>query len=82
MARCSIAGSRGKAGRPFTGYKFRSMRLDADLLKTRLESLNENGRDPVFKLHERSPRHQRQESEMRRYSLDELPQLYSVLIGK
>ena len=39
----------GKGGRPFTGYKFRSMCLNADLLKPQLEPLNEM-RGPVFKL--------------------------------
>ena len=69
----------GKGGRPFTGYKFRSMRADADKLKERLESLNEM-RGPVFKL-TNDPRVTRFGAWMRRYSLDELPQLYSVLKG-
>src|SRR5712675_1337955 len=69
----------GKAGHPFTGYKFRSMRSDADLLKTQLESLNEMS-GPVFKL-TNDPRVTKTGKWMRRYSLDELPQLYSVLIG-
>ena len=69
----------GKAGHPFTGYKFRSMRLDADLLKTQLESFNEMS-GPVFKL-TNDPRVTKTGKWMRRYSLDELPQLYSVLIG-
>lgn len=69
----------GKGGRPFTGYKFRSMFANADLLKTKLEALNEMS-GPVFKL-TNDPRVTRMGSTMRRYSLDELPQLYSVLIG-
>jgi lipopolysaccharide/colanic/teichoic acid biosynthesis glycosyltransferase len=69
----------GKGGRPFTGYKFRSMFANADQLKKNLEALNEMS-GPVFKL-TNDPRITRLGSKMRRYSLDELPQLYSVLIG-
>jgi lipopolysaccharide/colanic/teichoic acid biosynthesis glycosyltransferase len=69
----------GKGGRPFTGYKFRSMLLNADLLKAQLEPLNEMS-SPVFKL-TNDPRITKVGAWMRRYSLDELPQLYSVLKG-
>jgi len=69
----------GKGGRPFTGYKFRSMCLNADLLKAQLEPLNEM-RGPVFKL-TKDPRVTTIGVWMRRHSLDELPQLYSVLKG-
>jgi lipopolysaccharide/colanic/teichoic acid biosynthesis glycosyltransferase len=69
----------GKAGHPFTGYKFRSMCLNAELLKSQLEPLNEM-QGPVFKL-TNDPRVTRVGAKMRRYSLDELPQLYSVLKG-
>jgi lipopolysaccharide/colanic/teichoic acid biosynthesis glycosyltransferase len=69
----------GKGGRPFVGYKFRSMFRDADDLKTKLAPLNEM-RGPVFKL-TNDPRVTRVGCWMRRYSLDELPQLYSVLKG-
>lgn len=69
----------GKEGRPFTGYKFRSMHSNADELKNELESLNEMS-GPVFKL-TNDPRVTRAGGFLRRYSLDELPQLYSVLKG-
>lgn len=69
----------GIAGRPFTGYKFRSMCEDADKLKQQLEQLNEM-RGPVFKL-TTDPRVTPLGAWLRRYSLDELPQLYSVLKG-
>jgi lipopolysaccharide/colanic/teichoic acid biosynthesis glycosyltransferase len=69
----------GRGGRPFTGYKFRSMYFNADELKHRLEHLNEM-RGPVFKL-KNDPRVTKVGRWMRRYSLDELPQLYSVLKG-
>ena len=69
----------GRNGRPFTGYKFRSMVVNADQLKEQLKELNEMS-GPMFKL-THDPRITRMGSWMRRYSLDELPQLYSVLKG-
>src|SRR5712664_338578 len=69
----------GKKGRPFIGYKFRSMVPDADRLKSELEPLNEMD-GPVFKL-TNDPRVTSLGLRMRRHSLDELPQLYSVLKG-
>lgn len=69
----------GQSGLPFTGYKFRSMYSNADELKAQLESSNEMS-GPVFKL-TNDPRVTRAGAWMRRYSLDELPQLYSVLKG-
>lgn len=69
----------GKNGHPFTGYKFRSMVANADALKARLQSQNEMT-GPMFKM-TRDPRVTRVGAWMRRYSLDELPQLYSVLTG-
>ena len=69
----------GKGGRPFTGFKFRSMYSNADEVKKQLESLNEMS-GPVFKL-TNDPRVTGVGRFLRRYSLDELPQLYSVLKG-
>lgn len=69
----------GKGGRPFIGYKFRSMVPDADRLKDKLEASNEM-KGPVFKL-SNDPRVTSLGAWMRRHSLDELPQLYSVLKG-
>ncbi len=69
----------GKDGRPFTGYKFRSMVSNADRLKADLEQLNEMT-GPMFKL-TNDPRVTRVGRWMRKYSLDELPQLYSVVKG-
>jgi lipopolysaccharide/colanic/teichoic acid biosynthesis glycosyltransferase len=69
----------GKNGRPFTGYKIRSMVRNADELKSQLEGRNEMT-GPVFKMIA-DPRITPVGSWMRRYSLDELPQLYSVLKG-
>lgn len=69
----------GKAGKPFVGYKFRSMVTNADELKAKFMAHNEMS-GPVFKL-TNDPRVTRLGAWMRRYSLDELPQLYSVLKG-
>ena len=69
----------GQRGLPFTGFKFRSMYSNADELKAQLERLNEMS-GPVFKL-TNDPRVTKVGAWMRRYSLDELPQLYSVLKG-
>jgi len=69
----------GKAGQPFVGYKFRSMVPDADNLKPALLTRNEMV-GPVFKI-TGDPRVTPVGAWMRRYSLDELPQLFSVLKG-
>lgn len=69
----------GKGGGQFVGYKFRSMVADADQLKENLEEFNEM-KGPVFKIKD-DPRVTKLGRWMRRYSLDELPQLYSVLKG-
>jgi lipopolysaccharide/colanic/teichoic acid biosynthesis glycosyltransferase len=69
----------GKGGRPFVGYKFRSMIANADDMRRELLAQNEMT-GPVFKL-TRDPRVTKLGAWLRRYSLDELPQLYSVLKG-
>ena len=69
----------GKGGHPFLSWKFRSMCLDADKKKDQLLEDNEM-RGPVFKL-QNDPRITRLGKYLRRYSLDELPQFFSVLIG-
>jgi len=69
----------GQFGQPFVSYKFRSMVANADSMRSQLASMNEMS-GPVFKM-TRDPRVTRVGSWMRCYSLDELPQLYSVLKG-
>jgi lipopolysaccharide/colanic/teichoic acid biosynthesis glycosyltransferase len=69
----------GKDGRYFTGYKFRSMYEKADALKASLMEMNEMS-GPVFKLTD-DPRVTPLGRILRKYSLDELPQLWSVLQG-
>ncbi len=69
----------GRGGRPFTAYKFRSMRVGADQEQAQLTDLNEASA-PLFKIRN-DPRRTRLGRWMRRLSLDELPQLFNVLVG-
>ena len=66
-------------GAPFTGYKFRTMIADAEKLKDALMHLNEM-QGPVFKI-ANDPRITPVGRFLRKHSLDELPQLWSVLKG-
>ena len=70
----------GLSGAPFTLYKFRTMVTNAEQFKHELEAMNEM-RGPVFKV-TNDPRVTRVGKWLRRYSLDELPQLYNVLRGE
>ena len=70
----------GAHGQEFVVFKFRSMREGADEEKKRLLEFNEmNG--PLFKMRE-DPRTTRVGRCLRRFSLDELPQLFNVLRGE
>ena len=69
----------GKKGRIFTCYKLRTMVSNADELKESLRPRNER-EGPFFKI-ENDPRLTRLGRFLRRYSLDELPQLWNVLKG-
>lgn len=69
----------GKNGKPFVGYKFRTMVPNADQLKQQLLAFNEM-QGPVFKMRN-DPRITGLGRFLRKFSLDELPQLYSVLKG-
>lgn len=71
----------GLHGRTFRFPKFRSMVVNADDLRKKLEETNEHGGKGVtFKL-ENDPRITRIGRFLRRTSLDELPQLWNVLRG-
>jgi exopolysaccharide biosynthesis polyprenyl glycosylphosphotransferase len=70
----------GLDGREFTVLKFRTMVDDAEQLRVELEHLNEHGSGPLFKMRA-DPRITRVGAVLRRYSLDELPQLINVLTG-
>ena len=69
----------GRKGRHFTCYKFRTMCQNADVLKESLQHQNE--RDGVLFKISNDPRVTRVGRLLRKYSLDELPQLYNVLRG-
>jgi lipopolysaccharide/colanic/teichoic acid biosynthesis glycosyltransferase len=69
----------GRRARPFVGYKFRTMVANADELKLRYAHSNEMT-GPVFKLRD-DPRITSVGRWFRKYSVDELPQLWSVLKG-
>jgi exopolysaccharide biosynthesis polyprenyl glycosylphosphotransferase len=70
----------GRDGRPFSMLKFRTMVVDAEARLPELVSI-ETLAEPVFKL-ERDPRVTRVGRVLRRWSLDELPQLVNVLRGE
>ena len=70
----------GKNGEPFTGYKFRTMYTDRDIKKDDLEEYNRMD-GPTFKM-EDDPRVTDIGEKLRKYSIDELPQLWSVLKGE
>jgi exopolysaccharide biosynthesis polyprenyl glycosylphosphotransferase len=69
----------GLDGQPFRLYKFRTMVVDAEQRKVELEDLNE-GSGVLFKIR-RDPRVTKAGSWLRRWSLDELPQLINVFSG-
>jgi lipopolysaccharide/colanic/teichoic acid biosynthesis glycosyltransferase len=71
----------GQGGRPFVGHKFRTMIPNADQLKSELMERNEMNSGPVFKIKD-DPRITPIGKILRKYSLDELPQLWCVLKGK
>ncbi len=70
----------GQNGAPFTLYKFRTMITNAEQFKHELEAMNEMS-GPVFKV-TNDPRITRIGKWLRRYSFDELPQLFNVLRGE
>ena len=69
----------GLGGRPFMFYKFRSMVIDAEARKKNLLKHNERT-GPAFKMTD-DPRVTRVGNFIRKWSLDELPQLFNVLRG-
>ena len=67
----------GRKGRPFRCFKFRTMVTNANELKDQLRHQNQR-QGPCFKIAQ-DPRITRIGRWLRRYSLDELPQLWNVL---
>jgi exopolysaccharide biosynthesis polyprenyl glycosylphosphotransferase len=69
----------GRDGKTFMMIKFRTMVVNADQIRSELLSAND-GSGPLFKMR-RDPRVTKVGMLLRRYSLDELPQLFNVLGG-
>ncbi len=70
----------GRGGRTFRMLKFRTMRVGADAEKAKLAHLNTSGDARLFKI-PNDPRVTRVGAVLRKWSLDELPQLFNVLRG-
>jgi exopolysaccharide biosynthesis polyprenyl glycosylphosphotransferase len=70
----------GRDGRTFKVWKFRTMVVDAEARKAQLMAYND-GAGVLFKMR-RDPRVTRTGAALRRWSLDELPQLLNVLLGE
>ena len=70
----------GKDGRHFRFYKFRSMVVGAHAMKSQLMQHNESKDGVLFKM-KKDPRITRVGRFIRKFSIDELPQLFNVLIG-
>ncbi len=75
----------GRNGRKFKIVKFRTMAVDADARKHEVAHLNKHrhpdGDPRMFKVHD-DPRITRVGRFLRRTSIDELPQLWNVLVGQ
>ncbi len=69
----------GKDGRVFRIFKFRTMVVDAELRKAQLLADNDND-GILFKLR-KDPRVTSMGAHLRRWSIDELPQLFNVFLG-
>ena len=70
----------GQYGRHFKFYKFRSMYIDAEARKAELLKLNESKDGVIFKM-KHDPRITPIGRFIRKFSIDELPQLFNVLLG-
>ena len=70
----------GLHGRPFYFYKFRSMYIDSDARRAALEKENESKDGVIFKM-KNDPRITRCGRFIRKYSIDEAPQFFNVLLG-
>ena len=68
----------GKDGRHFKFYKFRSMKMNSEKLRKELEKYNESQDGVIFKI-KKDPRITFIGRIIRKFSIDELPQLFNVL---
>jgi exopolysaccharide biosynthesis polyprenyl glycosylphosphotransferase len=71
----------GRGNRSFNLIKFRSMYVDAEQRKSEVDELNESDDGVMFKIRE-DPRVTPIGRFIRRFSIDELPQLFNVLKGE
>jgi exopolysaccharide biosynthesis polyprenyl glycosylphosphotransferase len=71
----------GRRNKSFNLIKFRSMYVDAEQRKAELDALNESDDGVMFKIRE-DPRVTKVGAFIRRFSIDELPQLFNVLRGE
>lgn len=71
----------GRHGVEFAFPKFRSMRVDAEVMRAQLAQTNQHGQDGVTFKMKRDPRITPVGRWIRRTSIDELPQLWCVLRG-
>ncbi len=69
----------GKNGKEFNMLKLRTMHNDADQMKNKLKHLNEMS-GPVFKI-KNDPRITKVGRMLRKFSIDEFPQFYNILMG-
>jgi len=70
----------GKNRKPIRFYKFRTMIVNAEKEKQKLLKYNERSDGPLFKIKD-DPRFTRVGKILRKYSLDEFPQLFNVFLG-
>ncbi len=70
----------GLNGRQFNFYKFRSMYVDADRRLAEILAKNESGDGVIFKM-KHDPRITRAGRFIRKFSIDELPQIFNVILG-
>jgi len=70
----------GLNGRHFKFYKFRSMVVNAEKIKQELAAYNESASGVIFKM-KKDPRITKVGRIIRKFSIDELPQLINVLKG-
>lgn len=72
----------GRRGRVFAFPKFRSMGVDSDAVRAKIAALNQHGAAGVTFKMKRDPRITPTGRVIRRFSIDELPQLWCVLTGR
>jgi lipopolysaccharide/colanic/teichoic acid biosynthesis glycosyltransferase len=72
----------GRRGREFAFPKFRSMCVDSDAVRAKIAALNQHGAQGITFKMKRDPRITPTGRVIRRFSIDELPQLWCVLTGQ